>query len=380
LERDVDPGTIKSPVKKVRVRLATSDDDAGIRQLLRQQAVGGAVRIATCREPRLQDSLDVEGDRQTVLVGEHLPTEQIIGCGCRTVRKLWIDGQVRRVGYMGLLRRDPTLMGHVRLFRDGVAICQAERMEDELDFDLTSLVSDNHSARRILASGLRQLPTYAMYAELDSMIFTSRRILGLREKTDVVIRTGTPELLPEIADFLGEEHSQYQFAPYWSAQMLKCPTQARNLKPSDFVLAYRDQKLAGVMAVWDQRGYKQSVIDSYSPQFARWRWAMNLAAKVAGRPTFPAAGQTLNLAFISHWAVADNDTQVIKQLIRHVRHQAKQRQIELLLMTVACDRPDYLIFKRMIKGVSYFSQLYLVYEGDAPDLEERSTYVEAALL
>ena len=65
-----------------------------------------------------------------------------------------------------------------------------------------------------------------------------------------------------------------------------------DLRPEDILLAFRGGKLAGTLAGWDQRGFRQSVVHAYSPGM---RWARpfyNCWARLRGLPSLPPPGQT----------------------------------------------------------------------------------------
>ena len=65
----------------------------------------------------------------------------------------------------------------------------------------------------------------------------------------------------------------------------------------DFFVALRGDKVAGCVALWDQRAYKQVVVRGYSRLLASSRWVLNILG--AG---LPACESTLPMAWLSHLA------------------------------------------------------------------------------
>lgn len=367
-------------VGPVVLQRALLDDHPAVALLLEQQAMEGEIRIAMGRQPELQWSMDVDGDRHTLMVAKHQPTDRIVGCGCRSVCERWVNGQRKRVGYLGMLRRDPTLLGQVRLLREGWQLCDTYRQPDEEPYDLTCIVSDNLPARRLLERGLRNLPTYHMQTDMQTLVYRPEKRSSKPSTETLAIRQGDESLIPLIVDFLNQQHQQYQFAPYWDENTLLSQARTRDLNPSDFLLAMQGDQPVGVMAVWDQRCYKQMIVTSYAPGLSRWRWVINLAARLSHQPLLPKPNHALNMAFISHWAVLDHDPVILRCLLKHVSMLAMNKGIELLLITVACNHPCQPMLIDMIKGVSYPSRLYVTHRGHMPILDQRPTYVEAALL
>jgi len=355
--------------------LAAPADEPEIRRLLREQAIGGEVRVCMCREPDLSLSARVEGERATGVVIRR--AGRVVGYGCRSVRPLWINGQRCDVGYAGSLRRDPALVGHVRLLRDGWRIFDAERRPEEATFDLTSIVADNDPARRLLERGIPGMPLYLPVARLESLICRARSLRHLSSRRAAIdVGACDDSQMPAVAAFLQLELSRFQFAPCWTlADLAAC-----GLTPADIIVARRQGRIVGVMAVWDQRAFKQIVIDGYTGRPARWRAAINCAAVLLGRPRLPAIGQTLNMAHLSHWAVADDDPVVMQLLFGHAARRAIEKGIELLLFGITHDHPLFDDARSILPGVPYSSGLYVVHRGSPPRLDRRPTCVEAALL
>ena len=81
--------------------LATRADDAGIRHLLATNPLPGRIRVRFEREPSYFDGCD---DGTQVLVARD--GARVVGVACRSIRKLYINGVVEDIGYLGQLRVD----------------------------------------------------------------------------------------------------------------------------------------------------------------------------------------------------------------------------------------------------------------------------------
>ncbi|MEX0777875.1 MAG: hypothetical protein WD042_19410 [Phycisphaeraceae bacterium] len=106
---------------------ARAGDDAAIRALLRQEAVGGDIRLTMQRDPDARFAAGIEGERHHMIVGRRRGDGCVVAVCSRSVRSVWINGEAARIGYLGQLRRGGALRARVRLLAQGFAACQATR-------------------------------------------------------------------------------------------------------------------------------------------------------------------------------------------------------------------------------------------------------------
>jgi hypothetical protein len=71
------------------------------------------------------------------------------------------------------------------------------------------------------------------------------------------------------------------------------------------------------MAAWDQSAYKQTVIRGYSQRLTPWRRLINLAGPILRTPYLPPVDTALNLVYLSHLAVDQDDPEVFAALLRY---------------------------------------------------------------
>ena len=89
---------------RFRFELATPDDDAGLREVFRETTMPGMIGLQFLREPNFFESNCVLGGFHQTIVCRDTDTGEIIGCGCRSVRELNVDGRLESVGYLSMLR------------------------------------------------------------------------------------------------------------------------------------------------------------------------------------------------------------------------------------------------------------------------------------
>lgn len=358
---------------------ARAADDPGIRALLRRQVMDGQIRLTFEREPDHRHAAGIEGERHHVFVARRRSSGDVVGLASRAVRRAWIGGEPRLVGYLAQLRRLPELKGGHHLLRDGFEACESTRRDDELRVDLTSIVSGNAEARRLLERGLPGLPTYRRLCSFHTLTFETSK----GSMPEGVVR-GTDHLLPSIVDCLQRNLRRHEFAPVWSADDLRCPERTRDLEPSDFLVDQDGDSVRGCVAVWDQRRFKQVVVRGYRGALGTFRPLINLGLSLTGGPRLPVPGKPLALGFLSHTAVDDDDPDLLLSLVHAARSLAAEKGLSYLSMGLAKRHPLADTVRRATGARVLESLLYLVgprVEVDAFPMDSRAhPHVEAATL
>ncbi len=136
--------------------------------------MGQMMRISLERAPSPSVAALVEGYRHNTVLVRDKSDQRIVGMGSRSVRKVFYNGGICRLGYLSQLRAAEGSHGLKRLAA-GYEGIRAIRKKAELPFDLTSIVDDNLPARRLLQKGLRHLPTYRPLVNLSTFILPAKR-------------------------------------------------------------------------------------------------------------------------------------------------------------------------------------------------------------
>src|SRR5437870_1963919 len=150
-----------------RIELATPSDDTGIRRLLADNPVPGNPPIIYAREPNYFLGCATMGDFWQVVVARHIPTGEIAGVGCRAVRTLYVNGEPRRVGYLGQLRVDAKFRGRW-LVHQGYRFFRELHADGRCDGYITTIIDGNSVAERLLVDAAR--PSLPRYRFLERLI------------------------------------------------------------------------------------------------------------------------------------------------------------------------------------------------------------------
>ena len=341
--------------------------------------MGDPVRITLERNPSPDAAARVDGYRHETVLVRDSADDSIVGMGTRTVREVFYNGEICRIGYLGNLRAATSRRGLKRLAAgyDGI---RATRDATELPFDLTSIAGDNLPARRLLQKGLRSLPRYRAQAELSTFILGSDGSSGTSPA-----ELARPEDLAEIVALLNRYNRDFQFAHVYSEQDLLSASRSPGLAATDFIVLREQGRISACVALWDQRAFKQTVVQSYARWLGLARPLLNLGRAVLGKPPYPRAPHVLPMAFLSHFAMPDPDRDRLAALIGTARRLAHSKNIQYLA-TGFCERhPCHVLIRRGFRHQHYRSTLFSVHWRDcdiADELKMRNSvpHSEVALL
>jgi len=359
---------------RIEFDVARLSDDPGIRCLLRENPMPGRISISLEREPNYFANAKLPGELSRTIVARK--NGRLICMGSCVIRERFLNGEVRRAGYLGGLRLDAGYSGRFDILRRGYEFCRELEQDAPADFYFTSISADNERAIRLLERSARGLPRYEFVSEFITLLVSTH---GRRKAADQSVRVDRSELI----HFLNDRNREYQFASCWSEEQLAA-LESLGLRGSDFVSLYDRSGLTGCAALWDQRAYKQTVVRGYSRWLRLARPFVNALGRVRSQPWLPAVGETLASAFVSHFATRSGNPGALITMITALSEKAAERRIELLTMGFAAADPRVPTIRQSFRCQEYRSRIYLVswpgIGGTARQLDGRLPGPEVALL
>src|SRR5262245_27475544 len=374
----------------LQIELAKPEDDAAIRRLLATNAVPGRVTVTYEREPNYFAGCATMGGSCQSLVAR--AGDGIVGVACRATRQMFVNGREVRLGYLGQLRVDERFRGRWLVSR-GFRFLKRLHDDDPVPAYLLSLIEENREALGVLIE--RRRPGFPVFRQ-GGRLFTLALALGRpgRSKVDrpahCEIEPAGRDDLPGVVAFLRRRGESRQYYPAYSEDDFRGRA-TLGFRTEDFFVARRNGAIAGVIGLWDQSSYKQTVARGYAG-WLRWaRPAYNLAARLSARPELPRAGQKILSAYASFVCVADEDTDVFRALLRRVCDVAAERG-HSYLMAGFDERDPLLKIARARPHVAYRSRVFIAgwpngfdhqpnqFEGFHERLDNRIPYFEIATL
>jgi hypothetical protein len=357
------------------IELATAGHDAAIRALLARNSMPGRISLTYRRDPDYFQGCSAMGPFYQVLVA--CEGSEIAGLACRAVRRAFVNGREQPIGYLGQLRVDAPHRGRWFVPR-GFRFLHELHADGRTSAYLTTIVEGNPAATGVLVNHPRPgMPRYRFVDRLHTLALMTRRGKPTRN-----VRAASNEDLPEIVKFLRAEGPRRQFFPALSVDDFATDVM-RGLRIEDFLLATHKGALAGVCALWDQSGYKQTVVDRYDSLLSRLRPLYNLAAPTLRRPPLPPPGSALRTAHASFLVVKNDDRVVLDALLGAARAAAHERGMDYLVAGFS-ERDPQLSRARRFAHIPYRSDIYTVAWDDGADfhdrLDGRPCYLDPATL
>lgn len=375
---------IKSMSTELTFEAATEATEPQLRRLLRDNPLTGDIHVSLEREPNAFHAAGISGDQFQMMLAFGGEPRELIASGGRFELETYINGTAQRIGYFGELRAQGGLKARRKLLLGSYRKMRQFHEAGDVSFYLTTIIEDNHRARRLLEAGLGDMPAYR---PLETMVtFTIPARLGARRRRQAScdVARASKQQMTNIAAKLAESGARYQFHPAWTEEVLGSATRCRGLAPEDFLLCRHGDDVRSCLALWDQRAFKQTVIRGYSTRLSRVRPLLNIVAPFIGRPRLPFPGAKLESAFLSHVAVNEDDEESLIALVAAGCEQAMRKDLDYVMISFASRNPLANVIRKRFTSHEYVSVIYVVFWEDGAEavsmLDDRIPHPEVAIL
>ncbi|MBI3463263.1 MAG: hypothetical protein HY000_09415 [Planctomycetes bacterium] len=365
-------------------QLATREDDAQLRAILAATPMRGRIAVSFRREPSFFDAAVVDGAFHQVVICRDQQQHRIAGFGCRSVRDRFVNGRPTPVGYLSSLRVLPDYRP-LGLLARGYAYFRRLHSDQKAQIYLTTIAEDNDRALSTLTTGRAGLPDYAFAGRYHTVVIPiPRRRHRVTSCVALQVREATALDRDCLIAFLQEVGPARQFFPCLrAADFFEEKSTFRDLAPGDLLLAFRDGRLVGTLGSWDQRGFRQSVVESYDRVLGWLRPFYNAWAAITGRPRLVRVGEPLRCLTAAIPTVLENDAAVFATLLDALLVRASAGPADYLLVGLHETDPLLPVAQRRAAD-SYVTRVYLVSWEDGRSfrdaLDDRPRYLELGFL
>ena len=338
------------------LRLATPEDNEGIRQVYESGNFPGNLQVQFLRNPRPYESFLADGQEVRMMVINENHEKRIVGVGGAVIRREYVNGKETKNAYLTGLKIHPDYQKKI-LFLAQAYQFMGESLTD-CDHCYTTILDDNAGAISMLEKKRKNMPTYFYLGHYMTFCFA-----GGKKCMKVSVQDRAME------EFLPRD----TFTPV--------DTELKGLGKKKWYYATEDGQVVAACYVGDQKATKQYKVCGYGGIL---KLASKMPTKLLGYPAFPKEQSIVNHGVISYLYVKDNDEKLCRRFMRTV---AKLAGFDLLIWGCFENHPLLSCFLKM-KTVHYGSRLYEVdwnkaYEGKDKEevLKEYKTLgVEVALL
>lgn len=358
------------------ITLATAVDSREIAEVLEEEAFPGNFRIKFTRHPDAWASLQKEGDEVHTLICREKKTNVLVAMGSIAFRFCYINGSTEKIAYLFNLRSRYEYRNVFPLLQ-GYTI--SKKILKETELLITTILNDNFHAKKLLEKKRKNMPDYISLGKYNVYALKPSRKTKL--PNGFFLNRAKESDTNELLEFLEKEGSKYQFYPVLKKEnlLIKKPG-SLNVKDF-FLLQNSDGDILGVTAVWQQKEYKQYLLESYSGLF-RLVAPLSRGLKFLGFPTLPKAPAYLDFFTFSFWAVKNKETRLFKMLLNEV---AKINNKFSFILIGMHQKNPFNNELNSFKKWHYGSELYLVdwnKEGKAVKRlnHEQIPYLECGML
>ena len=339
----------------IHFAIAGPEDDADVREILREVSMDGWVKVSMTREPEMSLAHRALGQFGEFLILREVASGKAICIGEYHTSSLFLNGIASTVPYIGALRVVPKWRNRISILRNGLdMVRQLQDVRGDPSFMLTSIAAENTRANRLLTANLAGMPNYHFIGRVVTLVLPVSRGRPSEEA-----RPANKEDLPVISAALCEAGKQTQFMPVWDQKNLLQLTANSDLDLKDFRVMENDGKMTGALAVWDQRGFRQVLVNGYSPWVSRLRPVYNAFARIRRGPSLPRMGTALSQVTLSHFLSPTRETEAI-DLVSEGLTLAREKGAETALLGLSADHPMLRVLRDHFRALTFETNLYLV--------------------
>ncbi|MFA5093750.1 MAG: hypothetical protein WC512_00740 [Candidatus Omnitrophota bacterium] len=360
--------------------LADEIDYPEVGGIVAEAPMKGPVAVSFVKEAGFFRSIKFGKGLCQILVAREGDSSNIIGCGTRSIMKMYVNGRSEDVGYIGNLRIKEDHRGAGLLSR-GYSFLKKLHSDGETRLYLTTIVSGNKYAESLLTSGRCGLPSYRDLGLYRTYVMNASR--QARSKDGIMqFDTGDKFKASEIIIFLNKTGSGRQFYPCYSEEDFSGNAQ-NGITWKDLIVAHQKGEIKGITGVWDQRDVRRIRISGYSGILKYIRLPYNGMAAITGFPFLPEPGENISYVSLGFIAIERNDPNIFKEIVGYAGSLAGNRGYKYIM--AGFHEKDPLL--RAFAGAKAFvfkSRIYAVFwqdgKGFYDKLDGRTPYLELGIL
>ena len=306
------------------MREAQAADNAGLLRLLGVAQPSRGVMLTFERAPDYFHSVAVTHEKPHILVAESRKDGEIVGVASFGTRQLFINGSEQAVRYGSDLRIAAEHQGS-RLI---IYITRAVReVLKEQGWYQAIILEDNQRTRDVLEGARAGLPQYRTHTGLETSTLSGRKHkAGTASSEGLKVDAANKADIPAMNAFLRDMAAHYQFLPaYDFSGLLTDAPYFRGLTLDDFLLVSDANGLRGMVALWNQKTFKQTRVVGYSPLMNFLRPFYNFWARHFGGFVLPPAGEAFSYRVLHSLLTAPDDMAAFNALLDAAWEESHRR-------------------------------------------------------
>ena len=339
---------------KFEFRIAEPRDDEALRELVAAHPVPGSIQMTFEREPSYFLGSGTMGDSCTTIVAVESTSGELAGTACIARAERYIKGVPTVVGYIGQMRAAEKYRGYMLPLR-GMLSLKETLLANQPALFFTVIPNENVTTKAIFTGNLRR--SFPKLTEVAQLVMIGIDANRFRAAPPGIVKSGSRELLPRIVSFLNDQGNRREFYPVYKNSDFRRGVRTRGFLPSDFLLVEEGDRIIGVAGLWNQTGYKQSVVQGYRGFLRTIKPIYNAFAPMFSMSRLPNPGEPVRSAFFSFLAIQDDEPGILYALIGAACADARRQNLDYVILGLSEGDP-LLTAARKYFHISYRSTMY----------------------
>jgi hypothetical protein len=302
-----------------RPRWATPDDNEALIALNRACPMHGSIDMYFDRAPDFFALSRLQGDGARVCVVDGTePGTLDASAAIAHFPRTFLDGEHLPLFYACDLRVHPDRRGGRTVKRIYDFMTEYGKGEG-WDLGITTVMKDNAAMAGVL-QGKAGIVAYRHVTSLRN--FAIQFFLPKARVRGIEVRAATEADLGDMVALWNRVNGQKQFAPIWDVDSLRARLgNVPGYAIGNYRLAFRGDRLVGLIVLWDQEAFKRMMILGYAAQMLRMKRWYNPLSRVLGLAPIPEAGHRMPYLYVTH-ACAE-DPEVLRALLVHAYNEVR---------------------------------------------------------
>jgi hypothetical protein len=330
----------------------------------------GKLSLSYRRDPDYFAGLEPVGEETDVVGVYH--DGVLTGACARSWKKVWIDGQAARIGYLGGLRLPTEHQRHMYLPVGYRLLRQIDERRPGSLYLCTFLGGGGNSMQIMIRPrpGLLRFHPWGTY-HAYSLLAPRHSPRYSRGSRFAAVHRARRQQVPGLLEFLNEEGRRKQFHPVLEPRDF-VDGSLSSLNGSPWYVWAPGGKIRAAAALWDQTPRRQVVVEKY-PRLLRLSLPLaNGCLRMAGRQSLPGEGEQLRLRYLSFAAAEGNDPSALARVVRAALSDLGGTDAQVLSIGFADIDPLKGSVQGLVKA-RYDSHVFLAHwDGCEPVLPERN--------
>jgi len=263
----------------------------------------------------------------------------VIGLFSVGKRTIFYNGKPKLIRYFSDLRIHPDFQNSLLLIKMTRFI--KRNIIDKNEFVYTIVFSENKVMTDMIAKVDRagidneplikraSLPSYSLCGVYCSYMISLKN-RRKRKKTKLLIRKAQKIDIEAMQFFFNREAHKKQWYPSYDFSLLQ-NNYYHGLGISDFYLAFKEDQIVGITGIWDQRRFKQTIVNSYTRPLKLVRPFINIMAKITKGFNLPETGKILNYFTVHTILTKGNNQEIFKDIIEEIYKDNYQSEFSYFL-------------------------------------------------